>query len=38
MGPEGGDGGGTLVAEGTPKDIAANPASFTGHYLRRFFE
>jgi len=38
MGPEGGDGGGTLVAEGTPKDIAGNPASFTGHYLRRFFE
>ncbi|WP_374088403.1 excinuclease ABC subunit UvrA [Methylomicrobium lacus] len=38
MGPEGGDGGGTLVAEGTPKDIASNPASFTGHYLRRFFE
>ncbi|MDD1612379.1 MAG: excinuclease ABC subunit UvrA [Methylococcaceae bacterium] len=38
MGPEGGDGGGTLVAEGTPKDIAMNPATFTGHYLRRFFE
>jgi len=38
MGPEGGDGGGTLVAEGTPSDIAGNPASFTGHYLRRFFE
>ncbi|MGJ0486819.1 MAG: excinuclease ABC subunit UvrA [Methylomicrobium sp.] len=38
MGPEGGDGGGTLVAEGTPKEISENPASFTGHYLRRFFE
>jgi excinuclease ABC subunit A len=38
MGPEGGDRGGTLVAEGTPRDIAANPASFTGHYLQRFFE
>ncbi|MBL1264478.1 excinuclease ABC subunit UvrA [Candidatus Methylomicrobium oryzae] len=38
MGPEGGDGGGTLVAEGTPRDIAANSASFTGHYLQRFFE
>jgi excinuclease ABC subunit A len=38
MGPEGGDGGGTLVAEGTPKDIAVNTASFTGHYLRRFFQ
>ncbi|MGR8941088.1 MAG: excinuclease ABC subunit UvrA, partial [Gammaproteobacteria bacterium] len=38
MGPEGGDGGGTLVAEGTPNQISENPASFTGHYLRRFFE
>ena len=35
MGPEGGDGGGTIVAEGTPEDIAANPASHTGHYLKR---
>jgi len=38
MGPEGGDGGGTLVAEGTPKQIAENPASHTGVYLKRFFE
>jgi excinuclease ABC subunit A len=38
MGPEGGDGGGTLVAEGTPREISEHPASFTGHYLRRFFE
>jgi len=37
MGPEGGDGGGTLVAEGTPQTIAENPASHTGIYLRRFF-
>ncbi|MEC4750561.1 excinuclease ABC subunit UvrA [Methylomicrobium sp. Wu6] len=37
MGPEGGDGGGTLIAEGTPKEISEHPASFTGHYLRRFF-
>jgi len=37
MGPEGGDGGGTLVAEGTPKQVSENPASFTGHYLQRFF-
>ncbi|WP_036252363.1 excinuclease ABC subunit UvrA [Methylobacter sp. BBA5.1] len=37
MGPEGGDGGGTLVAEGTPKQIAENPASHTGVYLKRFF-
>ncbi|MFA5982547.1 MAG: excinuclease ABC subunit UvrA [Methylococcaceae bacterium] len=38
MGPEGGDGGGTLVAEGTPEAISKNPASHTGHYLKRFFE
>ncbi len=33
MGPEGGSGGGTVVAQGTPEDVAANPASFTGRYL-----
>jgi excinuclease ABC subunit A len=33
LGPEGGDGGGTIVAVGTPEDVAANPASFTGQYL-----
>jgi len=33
LGPEGGDRGGTIVATGTPEEIAANPASFTGHYL-----
>jgi excinuclease ABC subunit A len=38
MGPEGGDGGGTLVAEGTPKQVSENPASHTGVYLTRFFE
>ena len=35
MGPEGGDGGGTVVAQGTPEDVAANPASHTGRYLKR---
>jgi excinuclease ABC subunit A len=35
MGPEGGDGGGVVVAAGTPEDIAANPASHTGKYLKR---
>ena len=35
MGPEGGAGGGQVVGEGTPEDIAANEASFTGHYLKR---
>ncbi|HJV96478.1 MAG TPA: excinuclease ABC subunit UvrA, partial [Albitalea sp.] len=34
MGPEGGAGGGTVVALGTPDDVAANPASYTGRYLR----
>ena len=34
MGPEGGAGGGTVVATGTPEDIAAHPASHTGRYLR----
>ncbi len=33
MGPEGGAGGGTVVTEGTPEDVAANPASHTGRYL-----
>ncbi|HQX61369.1 MAG TPA: hypothetical protein PLT77_19765, partial [Burkholderiaceae bacterium] len=35
MGPEGGSGGGTVVGEGTPEEIAANPASHTGVYLQR---
>ena len=34
MGPEGGAGGGMVVAAGTPEQVAANPASFTGRYLR----
>ena len=34
MGPEGGAGGGTVVAQGTPEEVAANPASHTGRYLR----
>ncbi len=35
MGPEGGDGGGTVVCCGTPETVAANPDSHTGRYLRR---
>jgi len=35
LGPEGGEGGGCVVAEGTPEDVAANPASHTGHFLRQ---
>jgi excinuclease ABC subunit A len=34
LGPEGGDGGGRIIAQGTPEDIAASEASFTGRYLR----
>jgi len=34
IGPEGGSGGGTVVGVGTPEDLAVNPASFTGRYLR----
>jgi excinuclease ABC subunit A len=33
LGPEGGSAGGQIVATGTPEQIAANPASYTGHYL-----
>jgi excinuclease ABC subunit A len=36
MGPEGGSGGGTVVGVGTPEDLAANPHSHTGRYLRRY--
>jgi excinuclease ABC subunit A len=34
LGPEGGDGGGRIVAEGTPEEIAHHPDSYTGRYLR----
>jgi len=34
FGPEGGDGGGEIVAVGTPEQVAANPASWTGRYLK----
>ncbi len=35
LGPEGGSGGGMIVAEGTPEQVAANGASYTGQYLRK---
>ena len=35
LGPEGGDGGGTIVVTGTPEEVAACPVSFTGQYLKR---
>lgn len=34
LGPEGGDGGGLIVAQGTPEEVAQTPESFTGHYLK----
>jgi len=37
LGPEGGEGGGTIVAEGTPEDVARSTASHTGRYLARYF-
>jgi len=34
LGPEGGNGGGQIIAQGTPEDVAATPASYTGKYLK----
>lgn len=38
LGPEGGDGGGTIIATGTPEEIAKNEQSYTGKYLKRILE
>ncbi len=38
LGPEGGDAGGRVVATGTPEELAANPNSYTGQFLRKLFE
>ncbi len=38
MGPEGGDGGGTVVAQGTPEEIAEIPASYTGCYVKKYLQ
>ena len=38
LGPEGGSGGGTIVATGTPEEVAQNPDSFTGQYLKPVLE
>jgi excinuclease ABC subunit A len=35
LGPEGGDEGGEIVAEGVPEDVAKNSKSYTGHFLKR---
>jgi excinuclease ABC subunit A len=36
IGPEGGDGGGTVIAKGTPEEVAANPSSYTGQYIKKY--
>ncbi len=38
IGPEGGDRGGTVIARGTPEEIAKNPASYTGIYVKKMLE
>ncbi len=38
MGPEGGDGGGTVIAQGTPEQVAQNPVSYTGVYIKKMLE
>ena len=38
IGPEGGDGGGTVIASGTPEEVAANPISYTGQYVKKYLE
>ena len=38
MGPEGGDGGGTMVACGTPEEIAEAPESYTGYYVKKYLK
>ena len=38
IGPEGGDKGGTVVAQGTPEEIAQSPVSYTGKYVKKYLE
>ncbi|MDD3337924.1 MAG: excinuclease ABC subunit UvrA [Lachnospiraceae bacterium] len=38
MGPEGGDKGGTVIAKGTPEEVAATPESYTGQYIKKYLE
>lgn len=35
LGPEGGDGGGTVIAEGSPEEVAENEKSYTGQFLKK---
>ena len=36
IGPEGGDKGGTVIAKGTPEEVAESPVSYTGKYVKRY--
>ncbi len=38
IGPEGGDRGGCVIAKGTPEEVAANPVSYTGKYIKKYLE
>lgn len=38
IGPEGGDGGGTVIAQGTPEQVAKNPNSYTGQYIKKMLK
>ena len=38
IGPNGGDKGGTVIAKGTPEEVAQNPASYTGEYVKKYLE
>jgi excinuclease ABC subunit A len=38
IGPEGGDRGGTVIAQGTPEEVAKNPASYTGQYVAKYLQ
>ncbi|MCM1383143.1 MAG: excinuclease ABC subunit UvrA [Bacteroidales bacterium] len=38
IGPEGGDRGGTIIAKGTPEEVAKNKKSYTGHYIKKMLE
>ena len=38
IGPEGGDKGGTVIAQGTPEEVSENPISYTGKYVKKYLE
>ena len=38
IGPEGGDRGGTVIAEGTPEEVAKNKQSYTGQYVKKYLK